>query len=69
MSSINKSIEINLNVGERELFENAIRMCKEIAQKCIMEDVFIDESALFECLVDDYNSNHGHLAAQIEVIE
>lgn len=40
MSSINKSIEINLNDGERELLENAIRMCKEIVQNFITEDGF-----------------------------
>ena len=69
MSSVSKSVEINLDAEERELLEKAIKKCKEIAQNCAMEDVFMEESMIFECLVNDYNSNHGHLAAQIEVEE
>lgn len=69
MSSVSKTVEVSLNADERELLEKAIKKCKEIAHNCSMEDVFMEESMIFECLVYDYDSNRGKLSAQIEVEE
>ena len=69
MSSVSKSVEINLDAEERELLEKAIAKCKEISNNCIDESLYLDAIMVFECLVNDYDSNGGKLSAQIEVEE
>ncbi len=69
MSSVSKSVEISLNAEERELLEKAIVKCKEIAHDCNMEEIFVDESMIFDCLVNNYTSNGGKLAAYIHIEE
>jgi hypothetical protein len=69
MSSVSKTVEISLDAEERKLLEKAIVKCKEIARQCGREGIFACESSVFECLVEDYNSNRGALAAQIDIEE
>ncbi len=69
MINVSKSIELSLDAEERELFEKAIVKCKEIVRKCYMEEIFEDESMIFDCLVNNYTSNGGKLAAYIHIEE
>lgn len=69
MSFISKSVEISLDAEERELLEKAIRKCKEIAHQCSIEGIFAYDGSVFECLSQDYDSNHGKLSAQIDIEE
>ena len=69
MSSVNKTVEISLDAEERKLLEKAIVKCKEIAHQCGIEGIFACESSVFECLVEDYDSNRGALAALIDIEE
>lgn len=69
MSSVSKTVEIHLNAEERELLEKAIAKCKEIVHQCSIENIFTYEGGVFECLVEDYNSNHGKLSAYIDIEE
>ncbi len=69
MSNINKIVEINLDATEKELLEKAIRKCKELAHDCNMQDVFVDDCMIFECLVCEYDTNGGQLPTCIEVEE
>lgn len=69
MSNVSKSVEISLDITERELFENAIRKCKKLAHDCAMQGVLADDCMIFECLVCEYDSNGGKLPVCIEVEE
>lgn len=69
MSSVNKTVEIHLNAEERELLEKAITKCKEIAHQCNIEGIFAYEGSVFECLTEDFDSNHGKLSAYIDIEE
>lgn len=68
MSSVSKSIEISLDAEDRELLEKAIAKFKKIAHDCSMH-VYADECSVFECLINDYNSNGGKLSAYIDYVE
>ncbi len=69
MSSVSKSYEIELDKDDRELLEKAIAKCKKIAHDCCIEGLLVDYFTVFECLCDDYKSNHGQLAAYIDIQE
>lgn len=69
MSSVSKTVEISLDTEERELLEKAIEMCKEISRECVNECMYVEECCVFECLVNDFNSNRGKLSAQIDIEE
>ena len=69
MSTVSKSVEINLDAEERELLEKAITKCKEIAHQCNIEGIFAYEGSVFECLTEDFDSNHGKLSAYIDIEE
>lgn len=69
MSSVSKSYEIELDKDDRELLEKAIAKCKKIAHDCCIEGLAVFDVSVFECLCDDYESNHGHLAAHIDIQE
>lgn len=69
MSSVNKTVEIQLNAEERELLEKAIAKCKEIAHQCNIEGIFAYEGSVFECLTENFDSNHGKLSAYIDIEE
>ena len=69
MSSVNKTVGIQLNAEERELLEKAIAKCKEISHQCNIEGIFTYEGSVFECLTDDFDSNHGKLSACIDIEE
>jgi len=69
MSSVSKTVEINLNAEERELLEKAIAKCKEISHQCNIEGIFTYEGSVFECLTDNFDSNHGKLSACIDIEE
>lgn len=69
MSSVSKTVEIQLNAEERELLEKAIRKCKEIAHQCEIEGIFACKESVFECLSGDFDSNYGKLSAYIDIEE
>ena len=69
MSSVSKSVEINLDAEERELLEKAILKCKDISNNCIDEGLYLDTDMVFECLVNDYDSNRGQLSAHVDIEE
>lgn len=69
MSSVSKSVEINLDAEDRELLEKAIVKCKELAHQCNIEGIFAYEGSVFECLAQNYDSNRGKLSAQVDIEE
>jgi hypothetical protein len=69
MSSVSKTVEINLNAEERELLEKAITKCKEIAHQCSIEGIFAYGGSVFECLEQDYDSNGGKLSTYVDIEE
>ncbi len=69
MSSVSKSVEISLDAEDREMLEKAIKKCKEIAHDCCIYGVLADDCMIFECLTNNYESNHGKLSVAIDIEE
>lgn len=69
MSSVSKTVEINLNAEERELLEKAITKCKEIASQCNIEGIITCDDSVFECLSENFAENNGKLSAYIDIEE
>jgi hypothetical protein len=57
MSSVYRDTTVTLTDEEKNILEQAIKVCEQIARDCNDEDMFVDASTIFACICDSYK-NH-----------
>ncbi len=67
MSSVYRDTTVTLNEEEKNIMEQAIKICEQIARDCNNEDMFVDASSIFANIYDNYKN--GELPKVIYVQE
>ena len=67
MSSVYRDTTVTLTDEEKNILEQAIKVCKQIANDCNDEDMFVDASTIFANVYDNYKN--GELPKTIHVYE
>lgn len=56
MSSVNRDTIIIITDEEKNILEQAIKVCEQIARDCNNEDMFVDASTIFSNIYDNYKN-------------
>lgn len=67
MSSVYRETTVTLTDEEKKLLVSAIEKCKEIADDCNNEDLFVDASTIFYCMYESYKN--GELPTVVNIYE
>ena len=67
MSSVNRDTIIIITDEEKNILEQAIKVCEQIASDCNNEDMFVDASTIFSNVYDNYKN--GELPKIIHIYE
>lgn len=67
MSSVYRDTTVTLTDEEKNILEQAIKVCEQIAGDCNDEDMFVDASTIFANVYDNYKN--GELPKTIHVYE
>lgn len=67
MSSVYRDTTVTLTDEEKNILEQAIKVCEHIARNCNNEDMFVDASSIFVNIYDNYKN--GELPKIIHVQE
>lgn len=67
MSSVYRDTTVTLTDEEKNILEQAIKVCEQIARDCNNEDMFVDASSIFANIYDHYKD--GKLPKTIHVYE
>ena len=67
MSNVYRDTTVTLNDEEKNILEQAIKVCEQIARDCNDEDMFVDASMIFANIYDNYKN--GELPKIIHVYE
>ena len=67
MSSVYRDTIVTLTDEEKNILEQAIKVCEQIARDCNDEDMFVDASTIFANVYDNYKN--GELSKTINVYE
>ena len=67
MSSVYRDTTVTLTDEEKNILEQAIKVCEEIARNCNNEDMFVDASSIFSNIYDNYKN--GELPTVIHIYE
>ena len=67
MSSVYRDTTVTLTDKEKNILEQAIKVCEQIARDCNNEDMFVDASTIFANVYDDYKN--GELPTVINIYE
>lgn len=67
MSSVYRDTTVTLTDEEKNILEQAIKVCEQIARDCNDEDMFVDASSIFANIYD--NNKNGELPKTIYVYE
>lgn len=67
MSSVYRDTTVTLTDEEKNILEQAIKVCEQIASECNDEDMFVDASTIFSNIYDNYKN--GELPKTIYVYE
>lgn len=67
MSSVCRDTTVTLTNEEKNILEQAIKVCEQIASDCNDEDMFVDASTIFGNAYENYNN--GELPKTIHIYE
>lgn len=67
MSSVYRDTTVSLTDEEKNILEQAIKVCEQIARDCNDEDMFVDASTIFGNAYDSYKN--GELPTVIHIFE
>ena len=67
MSSVYRDTTVTLNDEEKNILEQAIKVCEQIARDCNDEDMFVDASTIFGNAYENYKN--GKLPKTIHIYE
>ena len=67
MSSVNRDTTVTLTDEEKNILEQAIKVCEQIARDCNDEDMFVDASTIFGNAYENYKN--GELPKDIHIYE
>ena len=67
MSSVNRDTTVTLTDEEKNILEQAIKVCEQIARDCNDEDMFVDASTIFGNAYENYKN--GELPKAIHIYE
>ena len=67
MSSVNRDTTVILTDEEKNILEQAIKVCEQIARDCNDEDMFVDASTIFGNAYENYKN--GELPKAIHIYE
>lgn len=67
MSSIYRDTIVTLTDEEKNILEQALKLCVKIARDCNNEDMFVDASTVFNNAYDNYTN--GKLPRAIHIYE
>ena len=67
MSNVNRETIVTLTDEEKNILEQAIKVCEQIARNCNDEDMFVDASTVFSNIYDNYKN--GELPKSIHIYE
>ena len=67
MSSVYRDTTVTLTDEEKNILEQAIKVCEQIARDCNDEDMFVDASSIFANICDNYKN--GELPTVIHIYE
>ncbi len=67
MSSVYRDTTVTLTDEEKNILEQAIKVCEQIASNCNNEDMFVDASTIFSNIYDNYKN--GELPTVIHIYE
>ena len=67
MSNVYRDTTVTLTDEEKNILEQAIQVCKQIARDCNDEDMFVDASTVFSNIYD--NHKNGELPKTIHIYE
>ena len=56
MSSVYRDTTVTLTDGEKNILEQAIKVCKEIASDCNDKDMFVDAITIFGNAYENYKN-------------
>ena len=56
MSSVYRETTVTLTDEEKNIMEQAIKVCEQIARDCNDEDMFVDASTIFSNIYDNYKN-------------
>lgn len=56
MSNVYRDTTVTLTDEEKNILEQAIRVCEQIARDCNDEDMFVDASMIFANIYDNYKN-------------
>ena len=67
MSNVYRDTTVTLTDEEKNILEQAIKVCEKIARDCNNEDMFVDASSIFSNIYDNYKN--GELPKTIHIYE
>ena len=67
MSNVNRETIVTLTDEEKNILEQAIKVCGQIARDCNDADMFVDASTVFSNIYDNYKN--GELPKSIHIYE
>ena len=67
MSNVYRDTTVTLTDEEKNILEQAIKVCGQIARDCNDEDMFVDASTIFSNIYDNYKN--GELPTVIYIYE
>jgi hypothetical protein len=67
MSSVYRDTTVTLTNEEKNILEQSIKVCEQIARDCNDEDMFVDASTIFGNAYDNYKN--GELPKTIHIYE
>lgn len=67
MSDVYRDTTVTLTDEEKNILEQAIKVCEQIARDCNDEDMFVDASTIFSNIYDNYKN--GELPKFIHIYE
>ena len=56
MSSVYRDTTVTLTDEEKNILEQAIKVCEQITRECNDEDMFVDASTVFANIYDNYKN-------------
>lgn len=65
MSSVYRDTTVTLTDEEKNILEQAIKVCEQIASDCNDADMFVDASSIFACCYDNYKNKELPTVIQI----
>lgn len=67
MSNVYRDTAVTLTDEEKNILEQAIKVCEQIARDCNDEDMFVDANTIFANIYDNYKNEE--LPKTIHVFE